>query len=57
MRGWRGGDKNEAYSMESLVVPLYILPSLRYNTTFAVEVGKYILNLSANMRYLRGISS
>ena len=50
MRGWGNGDRNEAYSMESLVAPMYILPSLRYNTEYAAEVGKYFLNLAANMR-------
>jgi len=51
MRGWGGGERFEAYSMESLVAPMYILPILRYNTKYAVDLGKYFLNLSANMRY------
>ncbi len=51
MRGWGGGEQFEAYSMESLVAPMYILPVLRYNTTYAADFGKYFLNLSSNMRY------
>ena len=51
IRGWGGADRGEAYSMESMVLLPYLLPVLRYNTQYAEEIGKYALNLSANMRW------
>lgn len=54
MIGWRGRSRAEAtssvYSMESMVVLPYVLPIARYEPRFARAIGKYALNVMANIR-------
>lgn len=51
MGGWRTEPPGQAYSMESMVALLYILPVLRYDPRYATDIGKYALNAAANMRW------
>ena len=51
MRGWGGGNRHDAYSMESMVALPYLLPVLRYNVQYATDIGRYALNVAANMRW------
>lgn len=51
MAGFRTEPAGQAYSMESLVTLPYILPVLRYRPEYAVDIGKYLLNTAANMRW------
>ncbi|MGC2163923.1 MAG: hypothetical protein WA634_18625 [Silvibacterium sp.] len=50
MAGFSTEPAGQAYSMESLVTLPYLLPVLRYRPEYAVDIGKYLLNTSANMR-------
>jgi hypothetical protein len=50
MAGFRTEPAGEAYSMESLVTAGYLLPVLRYRPDFANVIGRYVLNVAANMR-------
>lgn len=50
MAGFSTEPAGEAYSMESLVTLPYLLPMLRYRPEFATDIGRYLLNTSANMR-------
>ena len=50
MAGFCTEPAGEAYSMESLVTAGYLLPLLRYRPEFASVIGRYLLNVSANMR-------
>ena len=50
MAGFSTEPEGQAYSMESLVPLPYLLPMLRYRPEFATEIGRYLLNTSANMR-------
>jgi len=54
MVGWRGRSRAEAissvYSMESMVALPYVLPIARYEPRFARAIGKYALNVMANIR-------
>lgn len=50
MAGFCTEPLGEAYSMESLVTAGYLLPVLRYRPEFAELIGRYLLNVSANMR-------
>ena len=51
MGGWRNEPRGQAYSMESMVVLPYLLPALRYAPQYATAVGRYVLNLAANLRF------
>jgi hypothetical protein len=51
MGGWRTEPPGQAYSMESMVVLPYLLPVLRYDPRYATDIGKYALNMAANMRW------
>ena len=50
MAGFCTEPAGEAYSMESLMTAGYLLPVLRYRPEFASVIGRYLLNVSANMR-------
>lgn len=50
MAGFRTEPEGEAYSMESLVTLPYLLPVLRYHPELGTNIGKYLLNTSANAR-------
>lgn len=50
MAGFCTEPAGEAYSMESLMTAGYLLPVLRYRPEFATLIGRYLLNVSANMR-------
>jgi hypothetical protein len=50
MAGFCTEPEGQAYSMESLMPLLYLLPVLRYRPEFGSVIGKYVLHTSANMR-------
>lgn len=50
MAGFCTEPAGQAYSMESLVVLPYLLPVLRYRPEYAEDIGRYLLNVAANMR-------
>ena len=50
MAGFRTEPEGEAYSMESLMTLPYLLPVVRYRPEFAARIGRYVLNVAANMR-------
>ena len=51
MAGFRTEPSGEAYSMESLMTAGYLLPVVRYRPEYATLIGRYILNVAANMRH------
>jgi hypothetical protein len=59
MAGFCTEPAGEAYSMESLMTAGYLLPVLRYRPEFASVIGRYLANVSSNMRlfYSDGIAS
>jgi hypothetical protein len=51
MAGFSTEPPDQAYSMESMVVLPYLLPVVRYRPEFAAQIGRYTLNVAANMRW------
>ncbi|MBX5436556.1 MAG: hypothetical protein IRZ33_04990 [Alicyclobacillaceae bacterium] len=55
MRGWRGYSREEAdataYSLETLVLLPYLLPTARYDVRFARDIGCYALHVASNSRW------
>lgn len=51
MAGFSTEPPDQAYSMESMVVLPYLLPVVRYRPEFAAQIGRFTLNLAANMRW------
>jgi hypothetical protein len=51
MAGFSTEPPDQAYSMESMVVLPYLLPVVRYHPEFAAQIGRYTLNVAANMRW------
>ena len=51
MQGFHSEPPDEAYSMESMVVLPYLLPMVRYRPELANVVGRYALNVCANLRW------
>ena len=51
MAGFCTEPAGQAYSMESMVTLPYVLPALRYQPQLAGEVGRYALNVAANLRW------
>jgi len=50
MAGFCTEPEGQAYSMESLMPLLYLLPVLRYRPEFGSVIGRYVLHAAANMR-------
>lgn len=50
MAGFSTEPAGEAYSMESLMPMLYLLPALRYRPEYATDVARYLLNAAANLQ-------
>ncbi len=51
MSGFSTEPPDQVYSMESMVVLPYVLPTLRYRPEYANDVARYALNTLANLRY------
>lgn len=51
MQGFHSEPADEAYNMESMVGLPYLLPMVRYRPEFAASVGRYALNVAANLRW------
>jgi hypothetical protein len=51
MAGFRTEPADQAYSMESMVVLPYLLPSVRFRPELAEEVARHALNAAANLRW------
>lgn len=51
MAGFSTEPPDQAYSMESMVVLPYLLPVVRYRPEYAAQIGRFTLNLAANMRW------
>jgi len=51
MQGFHSEPPGEAYSMESMVVLPYLLPIVRYRPEFANVIGRYAVNVCANLRW------
>ena len=51
MAGFSTEPPDQAYSMESMVVLPYLLPVARYHPEYAAQIGRYTLNVAANMRW------
>ena len=51
MAGFVSEPPDQAYSMETMVVLPYLLPILRYRPEFANDIGRYALNILANLRW------
>jgi hypothetical protein len=51
MAGFSTEPPDQAYSMETMVVLPYLLPVARYHPEFAAQIGRYTLNVAANMRW------
>jgi hypothetical protein len=50
MGGFSTEPPGQAYSMESMVILPYLLPALRYDPRYATDIGRYAVNVAANMR-------
>ena len=51
MSGFSTEPPDQVYSMESMVVLPYVLPTLRYRPEYANDIARYALNTLANLRY------
>ena len=51
MAGFSTEPPEQVYSMESMVVLPYLLPVVHYYPEFAAQIGRYTLNVAANMRW------
>lgn len=51
MAGFSTEPPDQAYSMESMVVLPYLLPVVRYRPEYAAQIGRFTLNVAANMRW------
>jgi hypothetical protein len=51
MSGFSTEPPDQIYSMESMVVLPYVLPTLRYRPEYASDIARYALNTLANLRY------
>jgi hypothetical protein len=51
MSGFSTEPPHQVYSMESMVVLPYVLPTLRHRPEFANDIARYALNTLANLRY------
>jgi hypothetical protein len=51
MQGFHSEPTGQAYSMESMMVLPYLLPVARYCPELAGVVGRYALNVAANLRW------
>jgi hypothetical protein len=51
MSGFSTEPPDQVYSMESMVVLPYVLPTLRYRPEYASDIARYALNTLANLRY------
>lgn len=51
MQGFHSEPQGQAYSMESMMVLPYLLPVVRYCPELASVIGRYALNVAANLRW------
>ena len=51
MSGFSTEPPDQVYSMESMVVLPYVLPTLRYRPEYANDIARYALNTLTNLRY------